>query len=69
MNAKEYYRAIEWLSDNRFYLSQELSDEINTIKNAARERLNKQRRGSMTPKDFEADDEMNDTYFLDEVEQ
>lgn len=69
VNAKEYYRAIEWLSDNRFYLSQELSNEINTIKNAARERLNKQRGGSMTPKDFEADDEMNDTYFLDEAEQ
>lgn len=67
VNAKAYYKVIFWLSEHRFYLSQQLCDEINEIKNTATSRLNEQRGTSVTPADFKADEEMNDTYFLDEV--
>jgi hypothetical protein len=68
VNAKEYYKALEWLGAHRFYLSRETGDEINEIKAATKPRLDKQRGMSMTPVDFKADEEMDDTYFLDEVE-
>jgi hypothetical protein len=68
VNTKEYYKAINWLSAHRFYLSESLGIEINDIKNSTRPRLNKQEGYSMTPADFAADDEMNDSYFLDEPE-
>lgn len=69
VNTKEYYKAFEWLSAHRFYLSQKVSDELNEIKNATKPRLDKQEGMSMTPADFAPDIEMNDTYFLDEVLQ
>jgi hypothetical protein len=67
VNAKEYYKAIFWFSDHRFYLSQELCDELNMIKEATRLRLNAQEGGSTTPADFVPDEEIDDSYFIDEV--
>ena len=49
--------------------SQELSDEINQIKNATKPRLDKQEGYSLTPADFKANEEMSDKYFLEEAEQ
>jgi hypothetical protein len=69
VNVKEYYKALDWLSAHRFYLSQEISDEINEIKNAATTRLNKQQGVSSNPQDFKADKEMSDKFFLEEVEK
>lgn len=69
VDVREYYKALNWLSAHRFYLSQELSDEINQIKNATKPRLDKQEGYSLTPADFKANDEMNDKYFLEEAEQ
>ena len=68
VKAEEYYKALEWLGAHRFYLSQEVSDEINKIKNETKPKLEEQQGMSMTPMDFKADEEMNDTYFLDEDE-
>lgn len=65
VNAKEYYRVMEWFSAHRFYLSREVCDEVNEIKTATKLRLDKQRGMSITQADFEPDEEMNDTYFLD----
>lgn len=67
VNPKEYYKAIFWLSDHRFYLSQELCDELNKIKEATRLRLNAQEGSSTTPADFMPDEEMGDSYFIEEV--
>jgi DNA integrity scanning protein DisA with diadenylate cyclase activity len=67
VNTKDYYKALNWLNDHRFYLSQEICDEINEIKNATKLRLDKQHGFSITPMDFKADEEMNDLYFIDEV--
>jgi hypothetical protein len=67
VNAKEYYKAIFWLSDHRFYLWRELCDELNKIKEETRERLNVQEGGSTTPADFLPDEEMDDSYFIDET--
>jgi hypothetical protein len=69
VNAKEYYKAIFWLSDHRFYLWRELCDELNKIKEETRERLNVQEGGSTTPADFLPDEEMDDSYFIDETTQ
>jgi hypothetical protein len=69
VDAKEYYKALDWLSAHRFYLSQELSEEINKIVSVTQPRVHKQQKGySWIPKEFKADDEMDDRYFLDEVE-
>jgi hypothetical protein len=65
VNAKEYYDALDWLSAHRIYLSQVVSDEINEIKNATKPRLGKQRGISIAPADFKANEEMDDSYFLD----
>lgn len=66
VDLKPYYRSIFWLSDHRFYLSADLCEELNNIKNATRLRLNQQEGRSYTPaRDFKPDEEMNDTYFLD----
>lgn len=67
VDAKEYYKAIFWLSDHRFYLWRVLCDELNKVKEETRARLNVQRGGSRTPMDFIPDDEMNDSYFLDQT--
>lgn len=67
VDAKEYYKAIFWLSDHRFYLSRELCDELNKVKEETRARLNVQRGGSRTPADFIPDEEMDDSYFIDET--
>jgi hypothetical protein len=66
VKTKEYYKALNWLGAHRFYLSESLSLEINKIKDSTKPRLEKQEGYSMTPTDFKADDEMNDSYFLDE---
>lgn len=70
VNAKEYYKSLDWLDAHRFYLSQDISDKINEIKNATRSRLEKQKQQTFirTPIDFKADEEMSDKYFLDELE-
>lgn len=68
INAKEYYKALDWLSAHRFYLSKDVCDQINEIKNATKQRLDKQQGYSITPIDFKANPELNDTYFLDEDE-
>jgi hypothetical protein len=65
-NAKEYYKAIFWLSDHRFYLSPDECNQLNQLKEATRLRLIEQEGGATTPADFEADEEMDDTYFLAE---
>lgn len=66
VNAKEYYKAIFWLSDHRFYLSPEECNELNQLKEATKLRLMAQEGQAMTPADFKADEEMDDTYFFDE---
>jgi hypothetical protein len=67
VDAKEYYKAIFWLSDHRFYLWRELCDELNKVKEETRSRLNVQEGGSRTPADFMPDEEMDDSYFIDEA--
>jgi hypothetical protein len=66
VNAKEYYKAIFWFSDHRFHLSRELCDELNKIKEATSLRLNAQEGGFRTSADFVPDEEMDDSYFIDE---
>jgi len=68
VKAKEYYKELDWIQAHRFYLSQDVCDQINEIKNATKPRLDEQEGYSRTPKDFKADPEMNDTYFLDKSE-
>lgn len=65
VNTKEYYKAIFWLSDHRFYLSPEECNELNQLKEATRLRLIEQEGEAITPGDFKADEEMDLTYFLD----
>ncbi len=65
VSPKEYYKAIFWLSDHRFYLSPEQCLELNQLKEATRLRLMVQEGQAFTPGDFSADDEMDDSYFLD----
>lgn len=69
VDVEEYYKALNWLSAHRFYLPQEVCDEINEIKSAAKPRLDKQQGYSITPEDFKANEEMSDEYFLEEAEQ
>jgi hypothetical protein len=66
IDVKPYYRSIFWLSDHRFYISAKLCEELNDIKNATKLRLEQQEGRSHTPIDFKPDEEMDDTYFLDE---
>jgi len=66
VNPKEYYKAIFWLSDHRFYLSPDECGQLNQLKETTRVRLIEQEGGATTPADFKPDDEMNDTYFYDE---
>lgn len=66
VNVKEYHKAIFWLSDHRFYLSPEECNELNQLKEATKVRLLAQEGQAMTPADFKADEEMDDTYFFDE---
>ncbi len=66
VKVKEYYKAVFWLSDNRFYLSPEMCQELNQLKETTKERLLKQEGDAATPGEFKADGEMDDTYFLDE---
>lgn len=66
VNAKEYYKAIFWLGDHRFYLSAEQCNELNHLKEETRLRLMAQEGQAFTPGDFSADEEMDDSYFLDE---
>jgi len=68
VDVKLYYRSIFWLSDHRFYLSSELCGELNELKNRTKLRLEQQRGRSDTPIDFKPDEEMDETYFLDESE-
>jgi hypothetical protein len=68
VDAGKYYKALNWLSAHRFYLSQEVCDEVNEIKNATKPRLEKQRGYAITPADFKHDEEMGDEYFLEEGE-
>jgi hypothetical protein len=66
VSPKEYYKTIFWLSDHRFYLSPEQCDELNKLKEATRSRLIEQEGEAITPRDFLADEEMDDSYFLEE---
>jgi hypothetical protein len=66
LNAKEYYEAIFWLSDHRFYLSPDECNQLNQLKEATRLRLIEQEGDATMPADFEADEEVDDTYFLAE---
>lgn len=67
VDPKEYYKAIFWLSDHRFYLSSAQCDELNELKEATRSRLIAQEGQAITPRDFTPDEEMDESYFLDEV--
>lgn len=66
VDAKEYYKAIFWLSDHRFYLSLEECNELNHLKEATKPRLLAQEGQAMTPADFKPDEEMDDSCFFDE---
>jgi hypothetical protein len=66
IDTKVYYKAIFWLSGHRFYLSPEECTELNQVKEATRLRLIEQKRDAITPRDFTADLEMDESYFLDE---
>ena len=68
VNTKEYYKALNWLGVHRFHLAESLGLEINEIKISTKPRLEKQEGYSIAPADFKADNEMNDSYFLDEPE-
>ena len=59
VNAKEYSKAMFWLNNNRFYLSHELCDELNKIKKAPGLPID-------VP-DFIPDEEMDDSYFIDQA--
>ncbi|HEV7684220.1 MAG TPA: hypothetical protein VGO68_19045 [Pyrinomonadaceae bacterium] len=65
VNPKEYYKAILWLSDHRFYLSPAQCKELNELKEAVRLRLIAQEGQALTPRDFVPDDEMDESYFLE----
>jgi predicted alpha/beta superfamily hydrolase len=66
VNAKEYYKAIFWLDGQRFYLSAEQCNELNELKEATKPRLIAQEGRALTPREFVPDEEMDETYFLDE---
>lgn len=65
VNKKQYYRAMEWLSEHRFYLPTEVCDELNEVKEVTKQRLLKEAGSSMTPADFVPNKEMNPSYFKD----
>jgi hypothetical protein len=68
VNAKQYYKAILWLNEkeNRFYLSQEQCAELNDLKEAAKPRLMAQEGRATTPLEFVPNQEMDESYFLNE---
>ena len=65
VNRKQYYRAMEWFNEHRFYLSEAVCTELNQTKEATKQRLLKQSGSSLTPADFKPNPEMNDSYFLE----
>ena len=67
VNPKEYYKSIFWLHDHRFYLSPEQCKELNELKETTKSRLIAQESRALTPGDFTPDEEMDESYFLDEV--
>lgn len=69
VNVKEYYKAILWLSDYGFYLSSEQCNELNELKEATKPRLMAQEGWARTPLDFAPDEEMDESYFLDEIDE
>jgi hypothetical protein len=66
VNAKEYYKAIFWLDGQRYYLSAEQCNELNELKEATKPRLLAQEGWARTPQEFVPDEEMDESYFLDE---
>jgi hypothetical protein len=66
VNAKEYFKAIFWLDGQRFYLSAEQCNELNELKEATKPRLIAQEGWARTPREFVPDEEMDESYFLDE---
>jgi hypothetical protein len=65
VNKKQYYRAMQWLSEHRFYLPAEVCDELNEVKEVTKERLLKESGSSMTQAEFIPNEEMNPSYFKD----
>lgn len=68
VDAGEYYKTLNWFNAHHIYLSQEVCDELNEIKNETKPRLEKQQGYSRTPADFQVSEEMSDEYFLEEGE-
>lgn len=68
---KTFTRTMSWLSDHKFYLLPEMCHEINELRHdieAISYRLDLQT-FVLTYSDFKPNEEMNETYFLDEQEQ
>ncbi len=54
---------MDWLNAHRFYLPEEVCDELNKIKEATKERMLKAKESVKTPVDFKSNAVMNDSYF------
>jgi len=69
---KTFNRTMSWLSDHKFYLLPEMCNEINSLRReveAIRDRLIEPIAIRILYSDFVANEEMNETYFLDESDQ
>ena len=70
-NLKKFNQTMSWLSDHRFYLLPEMCDEINRFRReveATRDRLIEPTAIRIVYSDFVPNEEMDETYFLDEPE-
>ncbi len=65
---KIFNRTMGWLGKHRFYLSAEMCSEINELRHAIEENRNQEGGTSVSIvySDFVPNEEMNDSYFLDE---
>jgi protoheme ferro-lyase len=66
---KKFYKIMDWLSDHKFYLLPEVCKEINNLRReveATRERVIDPAIIRFMYSDFMPNEEMNETYFLNE---
>lgn len=62
---KKYYKTMDWFARHRFYLPQNICDELNKIKSVMQNELLKLEGAARTPHDFIVSKEMDDSYFFD----
>jgi len=66
VNFEEFRKVMDWLSEHQFYLMRNVCDEVNRLRREIESQYERDTAVRIVYDDFTPNDEVNDSYFLDE---